>query len=202
MLPPFLTAVFAPPIVIGDALAVDALPFAKVALACMAVTLFCLAIFSVFCWASNKKKMPVRRMWVSSLLHLAFVATVVVLAVTSLQAVFSGNAMAEYPLMAHVATAGAFTFLLLGMAWLYLPHLGLDGEYQRENRWWFSRFSSWLVVTAGLVTAGTMFLSMLPILDTPNLAQALTWHRYAGLATVVGCILHLAAVLMTRFGWR
>lgn len=199
---PSLPIVYFPPFVFAEALAVDALPFAKVVLAITAVSLLALAIFSLFCWSSNKKKMPVRRMWVSRLLHLAFVATVAVLAATSLQAVFSGKAMAEYPLMAHVATAGAFTFLLLGMAWIYLPHLGLDGEYQRENRWWFSRLSSWLVVTAGFVTAGTMFLSMLPVLDTPNLAQALTWHRYAGLVTVVGCILHLAAVLMTKLGWR
>ncbi len=112
--------------------------------------------------------------------------------------------MAGDALLAHLAAGGSFVFLLLAMAVLYLPHgITSDGTCgNTERRWWLARWSVTFVVFSGLVTAGAMFLSMLPILDTAGLVQAAALHGYSGLIVVIAAIFHAYAILCTRVGLR
>ena len=112
--------------------------------------------------------------------------------------------MFGYALLAHVGAAGAFVFLLLLIACFYLPR-GRDllgSETTGDNRWWLARLSAWLLVISSIVTAGTMFVSMLPILDTAGLLEFAMLHRYAGLVVVVSAVVHVYALCCTKLGLR
>jgi hypothetical protein len=189
-------------ILLADLAALDVIPFDRATQVVLAAVAGCVTLGAVACYASRQGRPLVRHGWIAWLMYGAFLATVGVLAVTSLQAVLSGQALSGYALMGHVSAAGAFTFLLVAVAWLFLPAADIDGDFQREHRWWFARWSSWLLILSALATAGTMFLSMLPLLDTAGLHQVLSVHRFAGLATVAAAVLHAFALAMTRFGFR
>ncbi|MEZ6075223.1 MAG: hypothetical protein R3C56_05975 [Pirellulaceae bacterium] len=109
-----------------------------------------------------------------------------------------------YTLLFHVAASGGFVFLMVAIAFLYLP-TGPDYADDRSGRreiWWAARWSAWALVVSSLVAAGTMLVSMLPVLDTQGLLQMATLHRYAGLAVVVSAIFHLYSLTCARLGWR
>ena len=59
-----------------------------------------------------------------------------------------------------------------------------------------------VVLAGGVLAAGAMFLSMLPILDTEGLIEVAALHRYAGLAVVIAALFHVLALLSTRLRWR
>lgn len=151
--------------------------------------------------ASNA--MPQRRPLFSSLIYVAFIAVLALLSVTSFGSLLQSKPLSGYVLMAHVAGAGAFTFLLTAIAWLYLPtYSHAEQGFRFEHRWWLARWSAWLLVVGSLAAAGTMFLSMLPVLNTESLKQVALLHRYAGIVTVVAAVLNLFAMACTRFKLR
>lgn len=144
------------------------------------------------------------RHWFSLLVYLIFLLVVGVLAVTSFGSIWQVGHMSHYALLSHVAAAGAFTFLLLVIAVLFLPRGTEEGDrtFTADQAWWLGRWSAWLLVASGLATAGTMFLSMLPVLDTAGLLEVAELHRYAGLTTVAAAILHAYSLICTRIGLR
>ncbi len=160
---------------------------------------------SCLVFATNRKiASEGRRGWLSRGLYLVFVVMVIVLAGSSFGSIVQFGHMAGYALLIHVAAAGAFVFLLLAIAALYLPR-GRGANDQGsvyEHRWWVARWSVWALVVSGIAAAGTMFLSMLPVLGTDDLLQVAELHRYAGLAVVAAAVLHLYALGCTRFGLR
>ncbi len=138
--------------------------------------------------------------WLGGGLYVLFLLTIAVLAASSFGSILSFGHMSGYALMSHVAVAGAFTLLLLAMAWwLVAPAQAPTSE---ATTWWLPAWSSWLLVLSSLVAAGTMFLSMLPVLDTQGLLQAAAVHRYAGLLVVIAAVVHVYALLCQRLGWR
>ncbi len=141
------------------------------------------------------------RRWPSRIVYWLFQACVVVLAVSSFGSILSQGHMAEYALLAHVAFAGAFVFILVVVAAIYLPK-GRRRETPPDHRWWFSRTCAWGLILSSLAAAATMFMSMLPILDTRGLLEFATLHRIAGLAVVVFAVFHSYASVITRLGWR
>ncbi len=153
---------------------------------------------------SHKVRDGGKRGLFSQLLYLAFIVLVAVLAVSSFAPILLFGHMAGYALFAHIGAAGAFTFLLLAIAWLYLPrgYGGPISQQRGEDRWWLARWSAWLLVISSITSAATMFLSMLPILDTAGLLAAASLHRYAGVVVVSAAIIHLYAMVCTRLGWR
>lgn len=169
----------------------------------LAVVAFILvdALYAYFTRRTGKS--AERRGWLSWLLYLGFIGLVAVLGVTGFGSIVRVGFMAGDALLVHIVAAGAFTFLLVAIAWLFLPHPPrAGGSFRYEHRWWLARWSAWLLVLSSLAAAGTMFLSMLPILDTVGLAQVVELHRYAGLAAVAAAVLHGYAVTATRLGWR
>ena len=100
--------------------------------------------------------------------------------------------------------AGAFVFLLLVFALIYLPQgpPQPNATVMNAHQWWLNRWSVWALVLGSLVTAGAMFLSMLPVLDTAGLLQAARLHRYAGLFAVVAAIVHSYSLIYYRYRWR
>jgi len=162
-----------------------------------------------FVIASNRlairSRLPTnRRHWFSFALHVAFLAVIAVLAISSFGTLIATWHLLGYPLLLHLTAAGAFVFLLLGFAALYIPQgrPAPDDQAISAHRWWLNRWSIWTLVLAGLVTAGTMFASMLPVLDTAGLLQAATLHRYAGLIVVVAAVTHAYNLVCVRIGWR
>ncbi|QDV23135.1 hypothetical protein [Aureliella helgolandensis] len=144
------------------------------------------------------------RHWLSQVIYAAFLVAIGVLAVSSFGSLVQFGHMANYALLVHVAAAGGFVFLLLAIALLYLP-IGdpLDRTTApNDTRWWLGRWSAWALVLSGIAAAGTMFLSMLPILDTQELIEVAEMHRYAGLAVTLAAVTHLFALICTRIGLR
>lgn len=139
------------------------------------------------------------RPWFINVAYLFFSGIVAGLAASSFGSILQQGSMSEYALQAHVALGGAFVFLLLFIAWVYLPSGIGEGEFMR---WRGERWSAWLLVISGLIVAGTMLFSMLPALNTSELIQMIGVHRLAGLATIVAISLHSCALLVSRSGYR
>lgn len=186
------------------AVALPTLPFKTVVIYTGIGLAVVLAVGFLLTLTTNRRKtIGVRRSWLSRLLYLVFLASVCVLAASSFGSILRFGHMHGYALLAHVSAAGAFVFLLLAIAWLYLPWQDEDdGPIPNDQRWWFGRWTAWALVVSSLVAAGAMFLSMLPVLETPSLLTAAAVHRYAGLAVTVFAALHLYAITCTRFGFR
>lgn len=179
--------------------------FSSVLLPTAIVLSIALVLHGLFAVSTNQHNATSRpRSILTMLLYLVFQLVVIGLAVTSFGSIVQFGHMSGYALLAHVAGAGAFTFLLLAIAFLFLPFGDADFSAKplTDQRWWLSRWSIWALVVASLVTAGTMFLSMLPILGTEGLLAAAEVHRYAGLATVVAALISLYAITISKMGWR
>ena len=58
------------------------------------------------------------------------------------------------------------------------------------------------MIVSGILAAGTMFLSMLPILNTGELLQVAMLHRYAGLVVTLAACMHLCSLVCVRLGLR
>jgi hypothetical protein len=159
----------------------------------------------VYAIASNRRMVVANRQhWFLLALYVAFLATIAVLAISSFGTLITSGHLLGYPLLLHLTAAGAFVFLLLGFAVFYIPQ-GIptpNDAALNAHRWWLNRWSIWTMVLAGLVTAGTMFVSMFPLLDTKGLLETATLHRYAGLVVVVAAIIHVYSLACVRFRWR
>ncbi len=169
-----------------------------IATAVLAIVVFVLAI------ATNKvRPAGTKRFLLTKLLYAAFLVTVVVLSLSSFASIVRFGHMSGYALLAHIGAAGAFTFLLLAVAFSYLPR-GASGDESlpADTRWWFARWTAWLLILSSLVTAATMFLSMLPILDTQGLVFVLGIHRFAGLTVAAAAVLHAMSLAIVRLGAR
>jgi hypothetical protein len=153
---------------------------------------------------NRKIREGAKRGFLSQLLYMVFMVLIAVLAVSSFGSILQFGHLAGYSLLAHVGAAGAFVFLLVVIAWLYLPRgYGAPLDEQRgEDRWWLARWSAWILIVGSIASAATMFASMLPWLDTSGLLQYAAAHRYIGVLVVVAAIVHLYAMLCTRLGWR
>lgn len=155
--------------------------------------------------ASKKAVTPAKsRSWFSKLIYLAFLAMVIMLAGSSFGSILQAGHMSGYALIAHLGAAGAFTFLLLAVAVLFAPNGAKPDEagFTSDGRWWFSRMSAWLLLLSSIAAAGTMFVSMLPILDTQGLLEFAALHRFAGLAVVISSVMHGFAMLCAKSGLR
>lgn len=181
------------------------LQFERALIAAGVVTVMGLAASAFYVNATRCNREQVhQRGWISKLVYVAFLAVVLVLAVSSFGSILQAGHMQGYALLAHIAAAGAFVFLLLAVALLYLPTGRRPGQpgFTSDDRWWIARWSAWALVISSLIAAGTMFLSMLPILDTAGLIEVAALHRYAGLAVVIAAIFHAYALLCTRLKLR
>ncbi|MCR9293195.1 MAG: hypothetical protein NXI32_10780 [bacterium] len=155
--------------------------------------------------SSNRRKSGDRHhSWLSLLAYAAFMLVVLVLAISSFGALIQNGHLDGYALMAHIAAAGAFVFLLLVVAFLFLPTGAAANTpgFTSDNRWWLTRWSAWALILASCVTAGTMLLSMLPWFGTQDLLWVASIHRYAGLAVVVSAVFHIFGLVCTRQGFR
>lgn len=180
------------------------LPFTPVMIAAGIATAVLVGVGTVFAIATNQgvRDQPSTGIF-GRLLYGIFSLTVVALAVTSFGSIAQFGHMSGYALLIHVAAAGAFVFLLLAVSCLYLPHgSNAAGPSCNRERWWVTRWSAWFLVLSSLAAAGTMFLSMLPILNTGSLLEVAALHRYAGLAVAVATVLHVYALGCSRLGWR
>ena len=162
-----------------------------------------LAALSVF---TTKRKVPPgpARHWITRSIYGIYVVLIIALAATGLGSIARWGHMSGYALLYHLAAAGGFVFVMVAIAILYLPATaGEVGDRDGQlDRWWAVRWSAWALVLSSLVTAGSMLLSMLPVLDTAGLLQMVMLHRYAGLAVVVAICVHLFALTCVRLGWR
>jgi hypothetical protein len=186
-------------------LSLTGLQFERALLAAGLLTLLLLAANIFYVKSTGRQREEIhQRSWLSRLVYLIFLAVIIVLALTSFGSILQVGHMEGYALLAHIGAAGAFVFLLLAVAVLYLP-LGArpgDRSYTSDDGWWLARWSAWTLVVSALITAGTMFLSMLPVLDTKGLIEVAALHRYAGLVVVVAAIFHAYALLCTRLKLR
>lgn len=144
------------------------------------------------------------RSLLSKVIYFAFATCIAILGITSFGTLLYESHLGGYALLIHVATAGAFVFLLTAVAWLFLPNGSTPEQrgYTRDERWWFARWTAFGLIISGVATAATMFTSMLPILDTQGLLEFAMLHRYAGLLTLVFAVLHGYSLVCTHFNWR
>lgn len=144
---------------------------------------------------------PTSRGWPGRIFYLMFLISVIVLSASAFGSIYRFGGMSGYALITHLFAAGAFVFLLLALAVVYLPRPQRDSRND-PDRWWLTRLSAWILVLSGIVTSGTMLLAMLPLLSTDGLLTTTVLHRYAGLCVVVAGVFHAFGLLSTRLGWR
>lgn len=186
-----------------QSLSVSFIQVLYVAIVALAVGLAALALNVL---TTNRKMQPgPARHWISRSIYGIYLISILALAMSGLGSILRWGHMSGYALMLHGAVGGGFVFLMVAIAVLYLPAAAAPGagsHAQQWDRWWVIRWSAWVLVLSSLVTAGTMLLSMLPVLDTTGLLQMIMLHRYAGLAVVMAAGVHLSALTCVRLGWR
>lgn len=181
------------------------IPFPQLLMGTGLTLLLGLLLATVVIYATQRERSRLRhRHWFSRLLYVVYLALIVVLSFTAFGSLVQFGHLSGYPLLAHVAASGGFVFLMVAIAFLYLPSEGdtLDSHDLRVPSWWAQRWAVWGLVVSSLATAATMLISMLPWLDTQGLRDMAMLHRYAGLAVVVFAILHVFSLVCCRLGWR
>ena len=149
------------------------------------------------------------------LIYLVTLLAVGVLAVTSFYAVLTVGHMLGWMLYVHLLGAGPFVVLLLliALTWAHACRFGprklevnandIAANASEALRFgWLAKISFWIMLAAGVATAGTMLVSMLPLLDTVAMQNMITLHRYAGLVLVVAVIFHFYGVWLGKLGLR
>ncbi|MEX2216026.1 MAG: hypothetical protein WD768_18080, partial [Phycisphaeraceae bacterium] len=148
----------------------------------------------------------------TKLIYLGTVITVLILGVTSFYSVLDHGAMHGWFLLLHVASAGGFVvcLMLIAIIWAMPSQFCFGSTPARPAEpgtprpvakfGSLTKLSYWLILISGLVTAGTMLISMLPLLGTESLLQMITLHRYAGLLLVVATLVHLYTVFLGKLG--
>ncbi|GAB5402703.1 MAG: hypothetical protein Aurels2KO_09340 [Aureliella sp.] len=176
------------------------IPFLSVLAVAAAVTLGVIALGGLFILATSRRHgvQPGRNL-LAKLCYVVFIAVVAVLSASSFGSMVQFGHMSGYALLAHIGASGAFVFLLLAIAYFYLPR-GEDSL--PDGRWWVARWSAWGLVVGGIVAAGTMFLSMLPILGTDGLQGAAEVHRYGGMVAALSACVHFFALCCVKLGVR
>lgn len=155
------------------------------------------------------------------LIYLGLVVSVLVLAVTSFWSVLMHGGMHGWMLLIHVVAAGAFVgaFALIAVLWAVPNLFGRsraerattndenDDEdvdtmrpARRQRFGGLAKLAFWTMLIAGVVTAGTMLLSMLPVFGTDDMLDLIALHRYAGLVLAVAVLIHFYLLVMGRFG--
>jgi hypothetical protein len=145
--------------------------------------------------------------------------TIAVLAGTSAGAMISGNSLRGWLLWGHVLTAGWF-LAALAAASLTWAFRGLLVSPRRDQRRAVRametsvpdhgsgvnsaaiRLAGLCMLAAGLVTALTILLTMLPWLGTRDMRRLLELHRYSGLLLTLIAILHVILSAARRFRRR
>jgi hypothetical protein len=181
------------------------IPIGQLLLAAGLLLSLWLTLASLTIAASRRGKKPTsRRHWLSRWLYVCYLGLVAVLALTAFGSLLRFGHVGGYPLLYHVTAAGGFVFLMVAIAFLYLPTAAdeLDEHDQPVAQWWAPRWSAWALIATSIATAGTMLLSMLPWLDTQGLRDMSLLHRYAGLGVVIAAILHAYSLFCVRIGWR
>ncbi|MCA9160287.1 MAG: hypothetical protein KDA72_18270 [Planctomycetales bacterium] len=179
--------------------------FAQVLVAVAAVVAVVLVLATLVLYTTSRQyEREQSRHWLSSLAYGAYLFLIAALAVTAFGSLLVTGQVLGYALLFHVAASGGFVFLMVAIVFLFLPTAAdkADVHSGRREIWWASRWSAWALVLSSLVAAGTMLVSMLPLLDTEGLLQMAVLHRYAGLAVVVSAIFHLYSLACVRLGWR
>ena len=171
----------------------------------LVATVVLLALHLLLSWLGRARSSAPLASWTlwDKLIYLVLLGTVLGLASTAFYPVLAGNALANWLLLAHMSSAGTFVTILplIALTWAMSCRFGRpDSSAASERFSWLGKLSFWLILVGGIVTAGTMFLSMIPILDTDGLHQMLDIHRYSGLLVVVAVIVHLYSVLLGRLG--
>ena len=145
------------------------------------------------------------------------VMTVITLGATSFYGILTVGVMQGWLLLIHVLTAGVFVVVLLLMAimWVRACRFGTPGstratdpiakesqhvDHAKAHFSSLTKLTFWLLLVSGVVTAGTMLLSMSPYMDTDAMHWLVNVHRYSGLLLVVTTLVHLYLVVLGRFG--
>ena len=143
------------------------------------------------------------------LVYLVLIASTAVLAVTSLYSIFTDGHMRGWMLWVHLFAAGAFvvTLVLVSLLWasacdMCAPPGGGPPEDRPLRFGALTRLSFWLFIVAGVVSLGSMFLSMLTLLNTNQIELAMDVHRYSGVAVVAAAVIHLYSVSLGRLAAR
>ena len=116
--------------------------------------------------------------WFDRLSLLALTVIIVVVALTSLPALFGGH-LAGTILLLHMMASGALVVGLPIYALLYVWR-----NISRFKSAALERLGFWLLVLTGVLTIASIFLCMLPIPSTDELEQLIQFHGYAGFAMV------------------
>jgi multisubunit Na+/H+ antiporter MnhB subunit len=157
----------------------------------------------------NRKVDRPRWNWWQRLVYLGTLLSVAVLGCTAFSAVLRHQMLDGWLLFAHMFGAGAFTAILplLAITWSPTHCVRVSPSESQsaaapEAFFWLPKLTFWLLLTSGIVVAGTMLVSMLPLFGTVGLERLLDLHRYSGLVAVIALVLHLYGVLLQRAGLR
>lgn len=194
---------------IGDA---PAATYSKVVIIALIATAIVLVVHLLVSLGRGSRTMRPRWGLLTRLIYFGAVITVFALGVTSLYSVLAHGAMHGWFLFVHLFAAGGFVvfFLLLAVMWAMPSRFfivepigqddGRDEPPPAARFHHITRLAFWIILVSGVITAGTMLISMLPVLGTQAMSQMITVHRYAGLVLVVATIIHLYTVLLARMG--
>ena len=155
---------------------------------------------------------PARPRWrlITKLIYIGAIVSVLILGATSFISVLSAGAMHGWFLFLHLFGAGAFVVFLMLIAIIWAVPSKLcgstckvasddpDAAVEAPRFHCLTKLAFWLILLSGTITAGTMLLSMLPVLGTQEMNQMITLHRYAGLVLVIATMVHLYTVVLAK----
>lgn len=144
--------------------------------------------------------------WFTWWAYAAALFSTCVLAATALYGMAVHGNVRRWTLLIHVAAAGVLlpTLMVVALGWsrwaLHPPSKQPVEPGQRRRflaRW---QWAYWSALLAGVITAGTMLISMVPVLDSRGLSLMLTIHAYSGLVCFVALVIHAYCLLTARWG--
>lgn len=170
-------------------------------------------------WALDVASDRTVRRWggFSRLVHLVTLVSFFVLAVSGFWPVLAGqDRLAGYWLGVHTMTGTVFATGLAAMALLWAHAAAFeahDGRWLRRGGLMRrgddlpagrldagQKLFFWALLTLGLVSLGTILLSMIPLFGAEGLGWLYEVHRYAGLALAVLVVLHTYRQTLGRPG--
>jgi hypothetical protein len=190
-------------------------PFNSILAGSLIVLVAGLALHAILAVSSSKKLLTShRRGWFAKLVYLAFALLVAGLSLTSFGSLLTQGVLEHWALLAHVGLAGAFVFVMVLFALVWNPVvLSVNRSpivtanpesppAPTASIWWLAKLSLWGVLICSIVTAASMLIAMLPILDTDGMHASTSLHRLSGLALLICLVVHLYSLALRKLGWR
>jgi hypothetical protein len=184
--------------------------FPSLILPTLIATVVVLVLHCIISWIARRTRGGHRgsvrwNVW-EKLLYCVTILAVGTLAGTSFYSVIAIGVLERWLLLVHMTAAGMFVAVLplIALTWASACRFGGAAAAAKTDAapalrfLWLTKMAFWLLLFGGLLSIGSMLLSMLHWQGTEGLIDLLNVHRYSSLLVVVATIVHFYGVWLGR----